>query len=186
VKKLGAWTVITGGFTVLFLVLLIVAIVSFVQRSTLVEPRGELVNSSIVHIEENRTHQIFLEDRLPPMLARHDFIFTNIETGERIASRPPAMVTTYTIGGAHGRMVATVDLAPGSYAIEFEPWDGGGIFVWGTNIIGIIFGGVVSIAALGIAAVLSLALFVTLLVSYLLKRKAKRREVVHENFETYV
>lgn len=183
-KKLGIWIFVTGGLTLVLFVASIVFFTSFIHSPTLNEPRQQLVSGTTVHIEEDRPHQIFLEYRLPPMLASHEFTFTNIATGEQVTSRAPSVTSTYQIGGAHGRAVAVVDLLPGSYLIEFEPWDGGGIFVWGTDMFGTIFGGVIGIFALGGVSLLSLAAFAVLLAFYITRKISIKKGVPHETNQT--
>jgi len=113
---------------------LVVIIVTFVGES-LSAPRPYLENGAIVHITESRTFEIFLEDSRLPRLESHEFVFVNTQSGERVVSRIPINPVSYGISGLfgdfHGRLVALVDLYPGSYVVEFEPWDGPGNFIWG-------------------------------------------------------
>jgi len=163
-KRFGKILTLLGLIIPASAVALVFVIISFVNNPIFTEPRDILENGSIVHIEESRTHQIFLEDRITPVLLSHDFAFVNTQTGERITSRPPMSSTTYTFGGVSGRLVALVDLDTGSYVIEFAPWGGSGDFVWGFGIGGAITAFVLQVVGLSLALMFSLTGFVILLV----------------------
>jgi len=114
---------------------LAVIIVTFVSES-LSAPRPYLENGAIVHITESRTFEIFLEDSRLPRLESHEFVFVNTQSGERVVSHAPINSVSYRLGAGlfgdfHGRLVALVDLYPGIYVVEFEPWYGPGSFIWG-------------------------------------------------------
>ena len=105
-------------------------------------------NFERVHIEESGTFHIFIEDYSPPTLSSHSFIFTNVANQAQTISRIPNMSVNYTpgvfrsydiISDRYGRLVAIVDLQSGMYIVEFPPYEGSGIFVWGYDLNGDMF-----------------------------------------------
>ena len=183
-RNLIPWIIISGIFAVLIVAITITTIVSFIRNPIFTEPPSQLINQGYVHIESSGTHQIFIEDRQPPTLNSHQFIFTNVEDQSQIYSDVPRSASTYSIGavsinneyvrGRFGRRVATVDLEPGVYIVEFLPYEGTGDFVWGSNVLGAALQFTLIIVVAVIAFLFCLTVFIILLEKHLrLKRNGK-------------
>ena len=166
-KNSGIWLAVSGGLATIFIILTIFAIASFIGNAFSGEPPQILTNGTVVHVEQRGTHRIFIEDRVPPLLSRHNFTFTNVETGERVECHAPVGTMTYTIGSRQGRLVANVTLEPGSYIVEFEPWEGSGVFVWGIDI----FGSTSRAFLLGTPAFLFSVMFIIILTLHIKRTK---------------
>lgn len=81
----------------------------------------------------------------------------------------------YSINGTHGRLVASVELDPGNYVKEFEPWGGSGYFVWRPNHLDAFadthdmgIGGLLAIYGFVVAGIVFLMLFTILLIFFIL------------------
>ena len=161
--------VITGTIAVTTVVIGITLLISFIRNPIFTMPPAQLDNGGIVYITESRTFNIYLEDTSPPYLRSHRFVFVNTETQARIYSRVPYRSSTYEIGvvrvnnvptrGRFGSQVAIVDLEAGRYAIEFEPWHGSGVFVWGFDMFGVSVRFAIQTVVLGIIFFASVAGF---------------------------
>ena len=82
-----------------------------------------LENGSTIHVNQNGTFHIYLENFFESDFILHNFTFTDLETGVTKHSHqaqyfPPI---TYRINNLSVRMVATVNLDSGRYILEFEP-----------------------------------------------------------------
>jgi len=173
-KYINPLIIISGGLSVVAAAFFIAMIISFVRDPILTQPAEQLENGGIVYITESRTFQIFLEDNAPPTLNSHSFTFINTENQNRIYSRTTNRTSTYAIGavtinnvsvrGRFGRLVALVDLEEGSYIVEFSPWEGSGVFVWGFNLLGAIFRFIVQVFISGGVLVALSATFMFLIV----------------------
>lgn len=179
-KNSKVWPVATGGLAVVFWILAAFMIFYSVLDIISREPSQPLINGAVAHFEQGGTHRIFIEDRVPPVLSRHDFAFINTQTGERVESRAPGGSITYDMSGRHGRLVANVTLGPGSYIIEFEPWEGGGVFVWGDDTFSLMFSSTLRIMALGGPAMLFSILFIILLTLHIKRKKDAETEAFYE------
>jgi len=146
-KNIPRLIIASGLLSVVAIAMIIVISMSYLCSPIHIEPPVQLINGGIVTIRESRTFEIFIEDSEMSTLMSYDFSFRNSVTQNIFASYTPARDVTYSIGvvsvndvvvsGRFGRLVALVDLEPGNYFIEFAPWDGPGIFVWGTNAFGV-------------------------------------------------
>ena len=172
---------VTGILAAIVLIPLIVTGVSIWHMFT--QPRVQLENGGQIHITASQTFEIFLEDSFPPTLNSYDFTFINTENQDRINSYAPTIVSTYSIGsvivngvpvrGRFGKLVALVDLEPGSYIIEYSPWEGSGVFVWGFYTTGGMFLLVAGFSISVVVFIASTAAFIILSVGH---RDAKRAE----------
>jgi len=145
----------------------------FLSDSIFTEPAIQLVNGEVVHITESKTFEIFIEDSDVPTLMRYDFTFTNIENQNIITSYVPNRVSTYELNavrvgdevvrGRFGRLIALVDFEPGSYEIYFTPFEGSGIFIWGTGVSQRINRFVIQVLIIALPFVGSLYIFIFLL-----------------------
>lgn len=168
-KNSKIWLIVSGGLAGIFIILAVSAFVSYIGNAFSVTPSQMLTDGAVVHVEQRGTYRIFIEDIVPPLLSRHDFTFINTVTGERVESIAPDGNMTYTAGGIQGRLVANVTLEPGSYVVEFEPWEGGGVFVWGDNI-NLFVGSMIRYILLSFLAGIFSVLFIVLLALHI-KRK---------------
>ena len=169
-KNSKIWLIVSGGLAGIFIVLAVSALVSLIVNVFSSELPQPLENGAVVHFEQEGSRRIFIEDRVPPRLSRHNFTFINTVTGERVESRAPAGNLTYDIMGRHGRLVANVTLGPGSYIIEFEPWEGSGVFVWGDTF-DLFTVTILRIVFMGTPAYLFSIMFIVLLTLHIKRKK---------------
>lgn len=142
-KHLRGLIILSGVLLAVSFVAVVFAIISFFQSPFITGPQVKLENGGTIYIAEAGAFTIYLEDGAPPTLSSHDFIFTNTVYQNRTISIAPSQGFTYAIGsvtvngeirsGRFGRRVAQVELEPGNYIVEFQPWEGSGIFVWGVD-----------------------------------------------------
>lgn len=132
-KKMLSWFYDKGVPIAIVIIFLAVPISAVIGPNPFDFSGPGLESGALIYVAHSGTFEIFLEDRRPPELDSHEFVFIHSESGERFYSRPPRNSHSYSnlTLGIHGRLVAIVDLDPGLYIIEFEQWDGRGSFLWG-------------------------------------------------------
>jgi len=123
-KKRSLGAIIAGGLSLLLFVGLIIVVAELFGISVYTMPGEQLTSGQTVRIRENSTFLIrtYPVDVTPPAYYRQDFTFTNIATGEQVVSRQNIIYHTDWI----------VNLVPGNYIIDFEPWDEV-VFIWRGN-----------------------------------------------------
>ncbi|MCL2376722.1 MAG: hypothetical protein FWC76_04915 [Defluviitaleaceae bacterium] len=155
----------------------------------LIITRERLESGDIIHIASEREFWIVLEDSRPPTRRAHQFTFTNIDTGERIESRAARFNFTINLYN-HGVLIAIANLNEGSYIIEFEPWQGRGeLYGYDSEFISIFrsfFDMLLRMVAFGSMGLMFSAIFVVLMIFYILARKAAKREVLHESIHNNI
>ena len=134
-KHLNRLLIASGTLMVVCIVIIVVISISLERDPIISQGPIQLINGEVVYITENRTFDIFIQDRSMPLLVRYDFSFINTDNQNIITSYTPTRFQLYEreVHGIFRRLVAEVDLVPGSYEIHFEPWEGSGIFTFGSE-----------------------------------------------------
>jgi len=104
------------------------------------DSRLQIENGNIIVVIQNRTHHIYAEDSSPLAAFRHDFIFTDVGSGQRFYSTAPTTNFSYSMNtvrvnnvytrGTFGVRIASVHLDIGEYIVEFDPLQGNEVVVW--------------------------------------------------------
>ena len=169
----------SAAFVVIVIILSMGLASLFSMSFRVLQPREPLVNGVVVYVERGGRHRIYIEDYLPPPVIRHEFVFINEESGDRVYSRESGnfnyslgavRVNNVYVRGTFGRLVAVVDLEPGRWMVEYRPFDYFGEFVWREAGNG--FGGAVNSWMLIVAFVVFVGSLVTVIV--LVVKKAGR------------